>query len=850
MDTTLVTDSQGAGLPWLIDKLPYIFFATVGAIFGWLAFRRQKRQEKRELAKEAEEKATKAEEEKKPLTAEEQYKAYLLSQYRYINFRGLGVGGVKLELQHAYIHLRAKPHYQAEDYHSLEEFKLLNEERSKWDKKELVNLEKAKFLNWFLPGVFNKESEEVEFDLAFQKLHKYKTKHKEALKLLIVGQPGSGKTTLMKWIALQCAMGLEGYNQFVPLLFRLKAISDDKKLLEQSILELIKEDLRKNNLNSEFVDKAFVENRLLILLDGLDEIAEDSIRRKTIEKIEDTHLQQNSLIITSRFSGLNKKGLQFSDNFTAFAVTDFTIEEVAQFLYNWYRQVEQADSNSYAEKQRAEAESNRQAEELIDTLRSDQYESLRSLAVNPLLLTLTAIIHYRRGKLPKYRYKLYESCIEILADTWLEVNRGKGMSTNYDECLHLLGLVASQMMRQGTRRIKAADIKHKLEQAGIDKDKQSIFFKDVVQRAGILVESEGTYEFLHLTFQEYLTAYYYSQLKKPELIFEQLESEHSAFWTEPIKLLINLGNAQQLFGHIINQLDQEVYWKQMNLWEDCLSKELTIKTQQEKIEKQFASKILEIFTQLPFDESKEKILHQFLPSYVLYIHSNFFHSQANKLLQEAPHPFVRSIGASILNKIDSKNNDLFEQLSSSFKSIKKDALTFFMQHDNTITIQYIHPKTISCFVELLQALKTSAPMQQLKIMIDLEDLRYFGSLGEVEEYEYLQGLFHFHLCGPPDLVNLEYLGSLRVFRYLRDLVEPRKLRELQDPRYFRYLRSITNQYYQYFIVNYKQFRPKIEDWATIALQNLQRLPDKKIIKFFPNTKPEEIEALRELKINK
>ena len=46
---------------------------------------------------------------------------------------------------------------------------------------------------------------------------------------------------------------------------------------------------------------------------------------------------------------------------------------------------------------------------------------IQSLARNPLLLTIIALVHRIEAELPHERVKLYDKCVIALVDTWEEV---------------------------------------------------------------------------------------------------------------------------------------------------------------------------------------------------------------------------------------------------------------------------------------------------------------------------------------------------------------------------------------------------------------------------------------------
>ena len=115
-------------------------------------------------------------------------------------------------------------------------------------------------------------------------------------------------------------------------------------------------------------------------------------------------------------------------------------------------------------------------------------------------------------------------------------------------------------------------------------------------KAGLLYESEGKYGFLHLTFQEFLAAWYFSHSKNQN---EILEHHHKNYWQETFKLFVNIGNAELFFEEVIDHLMEKDYWIHMNLWEDCLQ-EIVVENRKECIELRFAKKVIDVLYGLKY----------------------------------------------------------------------------------------------------------------------------------------------------------------------------------------------------------------------------------------------------------
>jgi predicted NACHT family NTPase len=100
-------------------------------------------------------------------------------------------------------------------------------------------------------------------------------------KLVVLGKPGSGKTTFLKHLAMQCLHG-KFQPLRIPIFITLKEYSEKEHSL--SILDFIKKELKKL-ISEETIELLFAQGRVLILLDGLDEVKEEELER-VCEQIE------------------------------------------------------------------------------------------------------------------------------------------------------------------------------------------------------------------------------------------------------------------------------------------------------------------------------------------------------------------------------------------------------------------------------------------------------------------------------------------------------------------------------------------------------------------------------------
>ena len=370
----------------------------------------------------------------------------------------------------------------------------------------------------------------------------------ENQKLVLLGQPGSGKSTLVKYLAL-CLSGaglqdaetnLESLIErgwrlpaLLPILVVLRDYAAKGLPQKQSLWTYITTSL--NNAGLAGCAQALSENLKqqggILLLDGLDEVPEAQQRR---EQLRDAILQfarefsRVRMVVTSRPYAYQNPAWHLP-GFSQTSLLDFTPEQIESYIDRWYAVAGPLDPNLGQEQAR------RYANQLKEQVKRNS--NLQELAPRPLLLALMVSLHRWRGGglLPERREQLYDHSVNLLLDLWQrpklildEKGRPHGQETNALTELGIdtlalrraLSQLAYEVHRDQPEEAAAAtaDIPHEklvaaLRQAVPKEKRDAIPYQKIADyvrdRAGLLEDrGEGVYGFPHRTFQEYLAAMY------------------------------------------------------------------------------------------------------------------------------------------------------------------------------------------------------------------------------------------------------------------------------------------------------------------------------------------------------
>ncbi|ATB41927.1 hypothetical protein CYFUS_007403 [Cystobacter fuscus] len=368
--------------------------------------------------------------------------------------------------------------------------------------------------------------------------------------LNVLGCPGAGKSTFLRRLGLEAllprrtwsaplleslgrgpdlgAIELSRYeHDCLPVLIELRRFRTDAI----DLTPLIQNELAICGLpeSGELVRTLLEEGRLLLLLDGVDEVPDCQLD-KAISHMSDfvDRYSGNRFVISCRTAFYKGYFSRFED----VLLSDFDDQQVASFVQNWFR----SDTDRQY----------RLSEEFLKLLGEPAHASARELAHTPLLLTFLCLTYDDRQRLPANRSELYRQALEILMERWAASKRVHHEPI-YRELharmeVQMLAEIAAPAFHDNryffTRRELTESITHFLrEELNAPKhlNGDQVLQAIEVQQGLIVQRAQDAWSFSHLTLQEYLTAIWHEDPQRlAELVRTRL---FDARWQEVFILL-------------------------------------------------------------------------------------------------------------------------------------------------------------------------------------------------------------------------------------------------------------------------------------------------------------------------
>lgn len=360
-------------------------------------------------------------------------------------------------------------------------------------------------------------------------------------RLMIKGQPGAGKSMLLKYVVFKYAEGgfVELPDRPIPILLELHRLNDPRATLEGQLVE----ELKRNNFDhgDTFIGRNLKKGRLMILLDGLDEVSGGE-RARVVQQVKDFVGQypQCRVIITCRTAVYRN---DFADAVEqTMDIVDFKDSQIRQFLRSW--ELDKIPDKS--------------VEQLMQTLL--QRPPILKMARNPLLLTIIAYLYADTGvKLPHSRAEFYLKATDILLDIWHD-KYNTFSAHKKRRVLEQLALANHDSAGQRPQDPLSMDIESVKAEAlaalrgELKPEETETLIAEIKDRSSLLLTLDGgrRYQFAHLTLQEYFAATRLRDDPAGLLARFRADPQH---WRETVKLWCGLGLDATEFIRQVSEID-------------------------------------------------------------------------------------------------------------------------------------------------------------------------------------------------------------------------------------------------------------------------------------------------------
>ncbi|MEA5464452.1 NACHT domain-containing protein [Leptothoe sp. PORK10 BA2] len=358
---------------------------------------------------------------------------------------------------------------------------------------------------------------EEDFDrIGVQLLRGNKREIKEVIdnhgNIFIYGDPGSGKTTCLQWIALKCCQG-EILQGFAPIFIgpRSFATITNEETLQDCLNRMFDQCKCSTTERHELLDSG----QAVFIFDGIDEIASESRQRMeaNIARLLQDY-PQCRFIFSSR---LGRK-FPFSDDFQKAIIAPLQRGQIRKFIENWFAQP---------------GKDKTLAPQLVRKLQSKAYRGIRELSQRPILLDLLCVVFEHNADIPHKRFDVFRKGIDLMTrkDIVIEGYGPVFQTLRELDVQNMLCKIGSNSFLKCQIIFPTQDVERTIQsyyETSYKVNRTLIpsrqILQEIEQSNGLLVRwADNFCTFSHLTYQEYFTAYDLVENNGYQEVYKHLE---------------------------------------------------------------------------------------------------------------------------------------------------------------------------------------------------------------------------------------------------------------------------------------------------------------------------------------
>ncbi|SOU01050.1 NACHT domain-containing protein [Xanthomonas arboricola] len=361
-------------------------------------------------------------------------------------------------------------------------------------------------------------------------------------RLVVLGGPGAGKTTFLKFLALaysqkQIFENTKLKTSKLPFFVSLPDLAKTNETVFAFVAALLK--AREGEYFPAFIERSFKKGLAIILFDSLDEVPESG-RSEVLKKIRDfcRTYPDNKVIVSCRAADYT----EVLENFDEVELVKLSKAAVEKIVKSWFRQDTQL------------------GKKLLEVINSDL--SISDLTETPLLLSLLCIQFKHDLSLPRRKVEVYRRCVETLLREW-DTTRGFRRLSSYEslsdmhkerlfEYIAGEGTAAGQTYNFADSKVYASTAEY-IERLGIPSCEAKNVVAEVERHHGILERhSLESFCFSHASIQDYFAARYaISSRSELQIVRDRIEDES---WSTVIEFICGLHpNPDDIFDLMIKR---------------------------------------------------------------------------------------------------------------------------------------------------------------------------------------------------------------------------------------------------------------------------------------------------------